>query len=295
MIETDIKDRVPTYPGRILLAPVEGKPNYFEFVRADDPTEEGTPLDRATLMSIIHSRLTGRYYEPAVTRETDASLSGLTVSLIPTSGWVYDTDNRYIARSGVFVVEASSDGNTDANRAADAFGSSGWRSVGGLESWLKVYHSQALRVSKMRFAVEMQYTSRLTRLEIQASTNGTTWQTLASYSSITADVLTEYTLANTGDYNYYRLFFTSNGSNRITVKNFQYSLYDVSMYVNSYALDSVPGEWTRGQRLMLYIPATNVLAVTNNYLNGVKINTILQSGKRYELRYNGTSFDAKEV
>ena len=296
MIEKDIRDRVPTFPGRILLRPVADQPNYFEFVRADDPTEEGTPLDRATFMSIIQSRLTGRYYEPTVTRRTDASRSGLTVNPIPTSGWVYDASNRYVATNGVYRVTASSDGNTSANRSADVFTSSGWTSVGGLESWIEVYHSQALRVHKIVFTVEMQYTSRLTRLEIQGSTNGTTWQALGTYSAVTTGTAMEYTLTNAGDYSYYRLVFTSDGSNRITVKNFRYSLYDVSVYNNMFNLSNMPAEWTRGQRLLIYTPATvNTLAVTYNALNGVTINTILQNNRRYELRYNGTAFDAKEV
>lgn len=296
MIEKDIRDRVPTYPNRVKMIPVEGMPDTFTMERADEPLVEGTPLDRDTFMSIIQSRLTGRYYEPTVTRVADASRSGLTVSPIPTSGWVYDTANRLIATNGAYRVEASSDQNTSADRSADVFTSSGWQSVGGLESWIEIYHSQALRVQKIVFTVEMQYTSRLTQMEIQGSTNGTTWQGLGTYFTIATGTAMEYTLTNVGDYNYYRLVFTSNGSNRITVKNFRYSLYDVSIYNNNYSLSNMPAEWTRGQRLLLLTPSNvNTLAVSKNTLNGVTINTILQYNRRYELRYNGTAFDAKEV
>lgn len=296
MIERDIKDRVPTYPNRVKMTPVEGMPDTFTMERADEPTVDGTPLGRDTFMSIIQSRLTGRYYEPTVTRVTDASRSGLTVSPIPTSGWVYDTSDRYTATNGAYRVRASSDGNTSANRSADAFTSSGWTSVGGLESWIEIYHSQALRVKKITFTVEMQYTSRLTQMQIQGSTNGTSWQSLGTYTTVTANNEIEYTLTNVGDFNYYRLFFTSNGSNRITVKSFRYSLYDVSIYNNNYSLSNMPAQWTRGQRLMILTPSNvNTLAVSNNTLNGVTINTILQYNRRYELRYNGTAFDAKEV
>lgn len=298
MLETNIVDRVPTYPGRILLTPVDGMPDTFTMSRADEPTVEGTPLDKATLDSIIQSRLTGRYYEPTVSRGNDSALTGLTVSPIPTSGWVYDAADRLKATSGQYTVKVDSDGNTSANRAADAFGGSGWESVGGTESWVEIHHTQALNVQKIRFTIELQYASRLTQMEIQGSTNGTTWQALGTYqsASVTTDIAMDYILVNTGDYNYYRVVFTSDSSNRITVKNLSYILYDVSSYTNAYTLDKMPVVWDRGQRLTIYTPANvNTFSVTTNTLNGVKVNTILQSNRRYELRHNGTTFDAKEV
>jgi hypothetical protein len=298
MKEVDFKDRVPTHAGRVKLIPVEGQPNIFDTERADEPTEPGTPLDKATFESIVKSRLTGRFYEPTATRETVAGKSGLTVSPIPTSGWVYDADNRLIARSGNFVVKADSDQNTSANRVDDVFDSDGWQNVGGTEAWIEVYHMQAFKVRSIRFAIELQYTSRLIQLEIQGSTNGTTWQALGTYSSgeLTFNTNMSYSLVNIGDYNYYRLVFTSDGSNRVTVKNLQYQLYDISSYKNNYILDKMPVVWDIGQRLTIYTPSNvNTYAVAENTLNGVKVNTVLQSGRRYELRYNGSTFDAKEV
>lgn len=46
-----MKDRIPMYPGRVKLVPVEGQENVFDMVRADDPVEGGTPLSKATLLS----------------------------------------------------------------------------------------------------------------------------------------------------------------------------------------------------------------------------------------------------
>lgn len=298
MKEKNIVDRVPTYPGRILLTPVDGMPDTFTMSRADEPTIEGTPLDKATLESIIQSRLTGRYYEPTVSRGRDSALTGLTVSPIPTSGWVYDAADRLKATSGQYTVKGSSDKNTSANRVDDVFDSSGWESVGGLESWIEVSHTQALKVYKIRFAVEMEGSSRLTQMEIQGSTNGTTWQALGTYigSSVTTGTTMDYTLSSVSDYNYYRIVFTSDRSNEITVKNFSYILYDISSFVNAYTLDKMPLVWDRGQRLTIYTPSNvNTFSVTTNTLNGVKVNTILQSNRRYELRHNGATFDAKEV
>ena len=49
----DVKDRVPTYPGRVILTPVAGKANTFDMVRADEPIEPGTPINKALFDSMI--------------------------------------------------------------------------------------------------------------------------------------------------------------------------------------------------------------------------------------------------
>lgn len=46
-----MKDRTPKYPGRVQLTPVEGAENTFDLVRADEPVEEGTPLNKKTLLT----------------------------------------------------------------------------------------------------------------------------------------------------------------------------------------------------------------------------------------------------
>lgn len=46
-----MKDRIPTYPGRVQLTPVAGAENTYDMVRADVPTEDGTPLNKATLLT----------------------------------------------------------------------------------------------------------------------------------------------------------------------------------------------------------------------------------------------------
>lgn len=46
-----MKDRIPSYPGRVKLTPVPGSENTYDMVRADVPTQEGTPLVTATLLA----------------------------------------------------------------------------------------------------------------------------------------------------------------------------------------------------------------------------------------------------
>jgi len=46
-----MQDRVSTYPGRVKLVPVDGAANTYDMEWADVPTQEGTPLNKATLLS----------------------------------------------------------------------------------------------------------------------------------------------------------------------------------------------------------------------------------------------------
>lgn len=48
----DVKDRVPTYPGRIKLTKSDGTSEYYTLERADAPTQEGTPINKALFDSI---------------------------------------------------------------------------------------------------------------------------------------------------------------------------------------------------------------------------------------------------
>ena len=43
----EVKNRVPTYPGRVIMTPVNGMANTYDMVRADEPLEEGTPINAA--------------------------------------------------------------------------------------------------------------------------------------------------------------------------------------------------------------------------------------------------------
>ena len=45
-----MKDRISLYPGRVELTPVPGQTNVYDMIRADEPQEVGTPLNKATLL-----------------------------------------------------------------------------------------------------------------------------------------------------------------------------------------------------------------------------------------------------
>lgn len=45
-----MQDRIATHPNRWILTPVTGETNTYDFTRADEPTQVGTPLNKATFL-----------------------------------------------------------------------------------------------------------------------------------------------------------------------------------------------------------------------------------------------------
>lgn len=61
-----MKDRVPRFPGRVKLTPVSGQENTFDMVRADQPTQEGTPINKDTLLKDTTATALGLTGDPTV-------------------------------------------------------------------------------------------------------------------------------------------------------------------------------------------------------------------------------------
>lgn len=293
MKEVTFLDRVPTYPGRVVLTPVSGQANTFDVVRADDPRVIGTPLDKATFNSLAHSRLTGRYYTPAVSRTVKANNVGLKTNPIPTSGWVGSVPT-YV--SGSYTVSAESGDNAETTwKAFDGDDTTAWRTYTyATTPWLMVKLPSAVTVKKVKLRCEPSNYSLTTKL--QGSNDGSVWTDLLTISGAVT-TKTEYTLTKTGSFSYYRLLFSIGGSAVMFCYAFEISEYDVATYENALTIaEGVPSVWDEGQRIMVQIPSTaNTFGIVSNTLNGIAVNTILQPNKRYELRYTGSAFVAKEV
>lgn len=58
-----MQDREPTYPGRVTLTPVYGLANTYDMERADRPLQEGTPLNKASLLKDATAALYGKTAE----------------------------------------------------------------------------------------------------------------------------------------------------------------------------------------------------------------------------------------
>ena len=69
-----MQDRVSLYPGRVKLEPVAGQANTYDLTRADQPTQEGTPLNKASLLkdataAAIKALLASQTEDPATPNE----------------------------------------------------------------------------------------------------------------------------------------------------------------------------------------------------------------------------------
>ena len=130
-----MQDRVPLYPGRVTLTPVAGQENTFDMARADQPTQEGTPLNKATLLKdataekygmdntavpdelldvLSKSVLEGTYPVVDVYAGQNWEIGSATGGLTPAA--VY---GEIILVNGIFVSMPSDTGSTNALKSAD--------------------------------------------------------------------------------------------------------------------------------------------------------------------------------
>ena len=293
MKEIYFKDRVPTYPGQIKLTPVDGKPDKFVMERADEPKELGTPMNKAAFDSIIQSRLTGRYYELSVSSVETSLVTGITTNPLPTSGW--NITSKTNATKGEYRVDASDSlGSTNANsadKATDGNSDTCWtadNSYGvSTDKWWSFHSETPIKVNKLKISLESSKQSGVA-FKFQGRTEyGYSWKDIST-SSLTfggATGLKEYTIDVPGFYKGYRIFFPSMNYTNVNMYDFRISNYDIATYKNHFAItEGVPDVWTVGQRITVQVPSNiSTGGIVENTLNGIKVNTILQVSKRYEL------------
>ncbi len=293
MKEYEFLDRISEHPGRITIIPVAGAVNTYDTVRADNPSERGTPLNKATFDSIIHSRLTGRYYALDVAREVLTSQT-LQTDPIPSTGWVENSYTDFT--SGSYKLTSSYpdypnlpvrafDGNTTTYFSAES-------DTG--ETWIAIDFGVRLLVTKLSvswFSYDYDYFE----VSFQGSNNGQSWTEIAKTTG-NRETPSEWAFSNSTEYSMYRLVFNQGTENAMRLYDWSITGIQVNTYKNTYTTDGLPTEWTEGQRLTIQTPSSvNTVGVSANTVNGVPVNTILQPSKRYELRYNGAAFVAKEV
>lgn len=81
-----MEDRIPANPGRVLVTPENGGAAYYAtLTRADNPTQEGTPLNKANLLT-----------------DATAALFGLGANAVPND--VFSTVRALIARNATDIA-----------------------------------------------------------------------------------------------------------------------------------------------------------------------------------------------
>lgn len=293
MKEIDFKDRVPNHPGRITLTPVSGQPDTFEMGRADDPLVFGTPINKELFQSITHSRLTGRFYPLANTRSV-LTTETYNIPILQGLTWTVDSSGL-VATSGAYQVTVSSkvSDNYNVDKAFDKNYESQWASANGTEHTFTVRLASAIMLKKFKMQLGRTGTYSYT-LTVQGSTDGSNWTNIYTTTTYT-EALTEYTITSPGDYQYYRFSFAWGGSARIYINELEFTEWTVNAYQNNFTAEGVTGTYDKGQRVTVQVGSIGQFSVSKNTFMGIACNTILQQNKRYELTYNGSTFDAKEA
>lgn len=293
MKEVNFLDRVPTYPGRVVLTPVPGQANTFDMVRADAPVVAGTPLDKTTYNSIVHSRLTGRYYIPTVTRQT-VNDQDVTVNPIPRSGWLNATKTTANLNGYEIYATAASSQSELITAAFDGNPNTFWRGLNNAENYIGFKLPNAVKATKLK--MKFSFTSGdINSVKIQASNNWVDWDDVSGSFYVGRDTVEQEVYA-TQPYYYYRVLLDIYLDTGIDCYELELSAYNVATYTNVLVVDEAPAQWTQGQRITIQTPANLVtMGVTSNTLNGFGVRTILQPGRYYNLILEGDVFLAKEV
>lgn len=96
-------DRVPTLPGRTKMTKADGSTEYVTIERADEPTQAGTPLNKATLFD---SNAEARYAAATPSEAFNRAVQILTAT-VPASDWSSSmTNGWYTNRVNVSGMKA---------------------------------------------------------------------------------------------------------------------------------------------------------------------------------------------
>ena len=116
-----MKDRVPTYPNRVILNPVAGQENTYDIVRADEPQQEGTPLNKATLLDDPSTEQLGLRGEPTFSQALAGILQKPVQATLTADGWTAITGG-YEQSVAVAGLLATDDTRTRVDPARNASG-----------------------------------------------------------------------------------------------------------------------------------------------------------------------------
>ena len=102
-----MKDRVPTYPNRVILNPVAGQANTYDIVRADEPQQEGTPLNKATLLDDTTAEKLGLTGDPTVNQALAGILKKPIQATLTADGWTAITGGwtQSVAVAGLLATD----------------------------------------------------------------------------------------------------------------------------------------------------------------------------------------------
>ena len=102
-----MKDRIPTKPGRVQLVPSPDDDDLFILTRSDEPTQEGTPLNKASLLSDATAEGFGLTGDGATVNNALALVSG-NYSCIRT-GQVAPDASAEAKRGDIYIMDSGAE------------------------------------------------------------------------------------------------------------------------------------------------------------------------------------------
>ena len=276
----DIKDRLPTKPNTWEVTHSDSTVEEVTVARADEPTEAGTPINRALFRNLQGDLYTiDRSVTPTATVDNGTVKLSVDVPLtsyetgklirlrMPSVNGTWAGDYIPYERLGLEEITTNTESATN-NRwnAIDGNTSTYWTKGDTQEqyAWLQLKFTSAIKIKKMK--VRATFSGNTPYGEIQGSNDGTTWSSLYEFtSSITP--LAEITLNNNNSYLYYRIIMRIGSGLTRNVYELQVTEYEGNVF------------WA-------YNPQINV-----NSLGWKTVNGKLNTGEDYLLRYNGTQWE----
>ena len=160
-----------------------------------------------TFESIVHSRLTGRYYQPVVAQIFLTGPVNFTTNPLPTSGWSGSGTN---IESGSYDIVFTNSALSTSYPLSNGFDGNdntyfGWYLQSESPKGLTIEAPTLFKVKKIKLKIDGDSNTRHT-LTISGSADGSDFTDLYS-GTCALDVLTEYELTSPGLYRFYKFTF----------------------------------------------------------------------------------------
>jgi hypothetical protein len=279
----DIKDRLPTKPNTWEVTHSDSTVEEVTVARADEPTEAGTPINRALFRNLQGDLYTiDRSVTPTATVDNGTVKMSVDLPLtsyetgklirlrMPSVSGTWTGDYIPYERLGLEEITASSESASYPKyNAIDGSTSTYWTHSDAeyQNVWVQLKFGTAIKITKMKTLIKGSSSQYFSSAKIQGSNNGTSWTDLYSIPS-SQSTLTEITLNNNTAYTYYRVLASATASSRkIHITELQVTEYEGNVF------------WA-------YNPQINI-----NSLGFKSINGTLHTGEDYLLRYNGTQWE----
>lgn len=247
----DVKNRIPLYPNRKKITYENGEEELVTIEYADEPLEQGTPIDEALFKSIKGDvyRI-DKYTQPTYNKgETESDT-------VKTGSYIGLWGNSHYSKFGINVSASNEDGENYAYRAMS--GVEGYWSGNSVPTvatptlfTIQLYKPIAVK----KFSISGSDTLYCKNFKLQGSNDGDNYYDIISISNNTK-ANTEYSANSNEYYKYYRLNITASGSENDypAILEFNITSWKELTEYNKIVLNEIPlTEYKDKQRLLLDI------------------------------------------